>query len=405
MNINKLGNISNAVKKTLSVLLLLSAVSLSGCRNGGADSSQDSEFSSSSADGSTHIPIESSSDISTETSHPSSSAQSSKTCTTSSISSSADSSSETSSAQSVASTSVSQSNGSENSSSSSVISSEPEVPPAPVVIPNFEVPSSPGTNTASSAKGVIDYSNASRGYISVKYTGDRSRAKLIVTCDGKQPDYTHDVSVNGTTDYFPLSYGSGNYTVTLYEKNVDNSKYTVVVSAQVSANMQSSLSPFLVSNAYCDFDQNSQCVYKAAELCAGKTEEIDKIAAIFNWVTSNVTYDYALAGSVQSGYMPDPEKTYNIRTGICYDYASLMCAMLRSQSIPTRLVKGYASPDIYHAWNEVYTEQTGWITPELMLKNAGYNIVDSTFYANTDDKAQISSYISNSANYQAIYYY
>lgn len=79
--------------------------------------------------------------------------------------------------------------------------------------------------------------------------------------------------------------------------------------------------------------------------------------------------------------------------------------MLRSQDIPTRLVVGYASPDIYHAWNEVYTTETGWITPQLLLSIKGYNTVDATFYAGADDKSAISQYISDSGNYSAIYYY
>ena len=66
---------------------------------------------------------------------------------------------------------------------------------------------------------------------------------------------------------------------------------------------------------------------------------------------------------------------------------------------------GYASPDIYHAWNEVYTTETGWITPELFLKQSGYNLLDSTFYAGASDKAQISDYISTKSNYTALYYY
>ena len=79
--------------------------------------------------------------------------------------------------------------------------------------------------------------------------------------------------------------------------------------------------------------------------------------------------------------------------------------MARSQGIPTRLVIGYASPDIYHAWNEVYTEETGWITPELLLAKKGYNLVDSTFYAGAADKSAIAEYISNGGNYSAIYRY
>ena len=47
--------------------------------------------------------------------------------------------------------------------------------------------------------------------------------------------------------------------------------------------------------------------------------------------------------------------------------------MVRSQGIPARLVVGYAADNIYHAWNEVWTDETGWITPELLLSQKGYN--------------------------------
>lgn len=425
MNINNSGKIPDIIRKIAVVAGLLLVMSFASCHGLPENSpSSESEYSSSSDDQSTHVPVDDSSSGGDESSvgvYESSSAgvfessdssseippKSSSDGESSLDSSEPESSGDISSSpESVGTSSVTPSQPNENSSSavSSVTPIVPPDPPPVVVVPNFEVPTSPGTLCATDAKGVIDYSNASRGYVSAKYTGSRSRAKLIIKWNN-QKEYPLNVSVNGTTDYFPLSNGSGEYTVTLYEINETTGRYSEVVSATISVKMESSLAPFLLSNAYSVFDQNSDCVYKAAEVCAGKTDDIEKIAAIFGWVTSNITYDYYLAETVQKGYMPDPEKTYHSRTGICFDYASLMCAMLRSQSIPTRLVDGYASPDIRHAWNEVYTEKTGWITPELLLKNAGYNIVDSTFYANSKDKSQISSYISNSANYQAVYYY
>ena len=66
---------------------------------------------------------------------------------------------------------------------------------------------------------------------------------------------------------------------------------------------------------------------------------------------------------------------------------------------------GYADPDIYHAWNEVYTDETGWITPELFFKKKGYNIADATFYASNPNKEKIADYISNDGNYTAMYRY
>ena len=43
-------------------------------------------------------------------------------------------------------------------------------------------------------------------------------------------------------------------------------------------------------------------------------------------------------------------------------YSSLLASMLRSLDVPTKLVTGYVAPDyLYHAWNEVYIEGTGWV--------------------------------------------
>ena len=291
--------------------------------------------------------------------------------------------------------------GQSSSSSTSTKPNEPD-PPAVVVIPDIAVPTSPGTKLATAQNGAIDYSNADKGYVSAEYTGNKAKSKLQVRANGEI--YNFDVTVGGGTEYFPLSMGNGHYIITLFEL-VQGNNYATVLRQEIDVTITNPRSPYSYSNRYVYYDKNSQCVYKAAELCAGKTSTIDKISAVFQWVTENVSYDYNLAATVTKGYTPDPDTTMKKKTGICFDYASLMAAMLRSQGIPTRLVIGDASPDIYHAWNEIYTEQTGWITPELMLKNNGYNIADATFYSTAKDKKQIADYISNTANYYATYYY
>lgn len=279
-------------------------------------------------------------------------------------------------------------------------SSEPD--PPPVVIPDVRVPTSPGTQLITGTSGIIDCSNASLGYVSAKYTGSSSKLKFRVEANGQTENY--DLTADGSTEYFPLTFGDGTYTLTVFEQLPGSDKYGFAAQGTAEVQLSSPLSPYLFPNRYVSYGQNSDCVYKAAELCAGKTEDIDKIAAIFSWVAENISYDYELSTTVKAGYTPDPDRTLSRRAGICFDYASLMAAMLRSQSIPTRLVIGNAYPDIYHAWNEVYTEQTGWITPELMFKNAGYNLADATFYSTSPDKAQIAAYISDSGNYTATKY-
>lgn len=290
----------------------------------------------------------------------------------------------------------------QTASTTAATTAAPPEKPAKVVIPDVLVPLSPGTETAAEGAAVVDYSNSSDGYISVCWSESGKRVKLRLTCGDKV--YDHDVTGGGATDYFPVSCGSGEYTVQIYEQTEGN-KYRKALEQQITVKLKNDVSPFLYPNKYVSFTKKSDCVRKAAELCAGKTDEIERLAAIFQWITDNVTYDKQLAATVQSGYCPDPDKTLGKKTGICFDYASLMAAMARSQDIPTRLVVGYARDNIYHAWNEVYTSETGWITPELLLAKRGYNITDATFYAGSSDKEKISAYISDSGNYSALYYY
>ncbi len=278
---------------------------------------------------------------------------------------------------------------------------ETKKPKAEVVIPEVKIPLASGTDTAVNNKGEIDFSCADEGYISAVYKGKSERAKLRVKCGNLQ--YDHDLAADGTREFFPLME-SGSYSVKVYEL-VTGKSYGEAVSAEFEVRIKSSTGMYLYPNKYIDFDSKSKCVKKAAELCAGIDDDVERIAEIFGYVAGNITYDKKLAATVTSGYIPDPDRTLDKGTGICFDYSSLMAAMLRSQGIPTRLVIGWAEPDIYHAWNEIYTDETGWITPELFLKKKGFNIADATFYAGNSNKKKIADYIEDESNYSAVYRY
>lgn len=268
----------------------------------------------------------------------------------------------------------------------------------------LKLPSASGKKTSEKNSAIIDYSNAEDGYISAAYSGKSERAKLRVICGKTQ--YDHDLASDGTTEFFPLM-GSGSYTVRVYEQ-VSGKSYSLAVEAVFDVKIKSETDMYLYPNKYSDFDKNSDCVKKASQLCADKSGTVEKIAAIFGYVSENITYDKELAQKVTNGltgYIPDPDRTLKNGKGICFDYSSLMTAMCRSQGIPARIVVGYAKDNIYHAWNEIYTEETGWITPELYLKNKGFNIADATFYSGKKDKKKIGEYISDSSNYSALYRY
>ena len=275
-------------------------------------------------------------------------------------------------------------------------------PAALIVIPDVLTVSATGERAENCDRAVIDYSNSHLGYIGAGYSGSSDRAKLRIVSGGVT--YDHDLDVGGEVQFFPLSQGSGDYQIQIYER-IDGKNYGLVLELNTAVSIGDEISMYLYPNKYVSFDKGSSCVYKAAEVCAGVDGTVPRLAAIFEYVTNSITYDYDLAATVKSGYIPDPDGTLAKGSGICFDYASLVAAMARSQGIPTRLVVGYAADNIYHAWNEVYTDETGWISAELLLAQRGFNIVDATFYAGAQDKAAIAQYISDSGNYAAIFRY
>lgn len=270
-----------------------------------------------------------------------------------------------------------------------------------VSTPQINEVSSPGKNVFKSSSAVLDWTNCSKGYISVDYKG-KTRLKMLLKKGTSQFDF--DIYPAKGPQYFTLAQGSGTYTAEIYEM-LDNGKFVKLISDSFTAKITDEIKMFTYRNQYVSFDAKSKCVKKASEICAGCKTDIEKIAAVFKYVTDNVTYDKALAASVTSGYIPDPDSVLAKKKGICFDYASLTAAMLRSQGVPTRLVVGYASPNIYHAWNEVYTTEKGWIAAEIVLEGKGFRRIDTTFYASASNKKSFAEYIAKSGSYSDVYVY
>ena len=206
---------------------------------------------------------------------------------------------------------------------------------------------------ATSARGcAIDTSNAAAGYICAQATS-ASPLKFQVLCNGSS--YNYDMPNDGTTEAFPLNMGEGTYTLRVMQK-IEGNNYVQLLSTQVDVQLNSEFEPFLTPSIYCDFSSESDCVKKARELAANAKDQAAAAEAIYNWIVDNITYDTEKATQMKNatGYLPDPDETFHTKTGICFDYASLAAAMLRSVGIPTKIVTGYvADQSIYHAWNMV----------------------------------------------------
>ena len=285
-------------------------------------------------------------------------------------------------------------------SSSSATSAQTELPKAEVVVPKIKTGSFTGAKTVSNDIACADITSADMGVIKVTYSGECGKVKVRITKN--EAVYDYDLDPEGTV--FPLQSGSGTYNIKVLE-NVSGKTYAVALDEDFNADIKSEFSPYLVPSQYINYSQYDDCVYKAAELCAGKSGTVEKAAAMFGYITSNVKYDKELAASVKSGYVPNPDQTLESGKGICFDYASLFASMCRSQNIPAKLVMGYVRGNVYHSWNEIYTEESGWVTVDIFLKGSGWELLDPTFYASASDKSAVAEYIGDGSDYSAIYYY
>ncbi|MCI8578077.1 MAG: transglutaminase domain-containing protein [Lachnospiraceae bacterium] len=266
---------------------------------------------------------------------------------------------------------------------------------------NVRVPTASGTTTYENGKVLVDASNISQGYVMIRYSGGKERIKVQITKGAVT--YTYDLNARDAYEVFPFSEGDGTYSVKVFE-NVSGNQYAQIFSKDLSVSMADQFLPFLYPNQYVNFSEGNAAVQKGAEVAAGAADEIGIVTNVFHFVVDNLTYDVAKAQSVQSGYLPNIDAVLAARTGICFDYAALMTAMLRTQNIPTKLVVGYTG-SAYHAWVNVYITNVGWVDNAIYFDGQQWSLMDPTFMSSGGKSEQIRKYIGNASNYQAKYSY
>jgi transglutaminase-like putative cysteine protease len=162
--------------------------------------------------------------------------------------------------------------------------------------------------------------------------------------------------------------------------------------------------PFIRPNQYVNYENAPATVDTAAQLTRGVNDMLTKVAIIYDFVVGSISYDYNKAATVQSGYLPNLDAVLASRSGICFDYASLMTGMLRSQGIPCKLVVGYAG-SAYHAWISVWSAETGWIDGAICFNGSSWQRMDPTFASSGGRDQATMDFIGNGANYTTKYIY
>ena len=202
-----------------------------------------------------------------------------------------------------------------------------------------------------------------QGLLRICYDSDTD-AKLKLQVLLGDNNIVYNLGGDGTVEDFPLQYGNGEYTARIME-NVQDDEYVVIESKTFSVDVADENAVYLNSVQNVDWDYTMLPIEDVRNIVVQSLLEAEQNGLLFscaedlyNYIIQNITYDNDKVNALGYDYVPDIEQTYVDGKGICYDYASLLAAMLRSINIPTKLVKGYAnsSPTVYHAWNEIYID-------------------------------------------------
>lgn len=239
----------------------------------------------------------------------------------------------------------------------------------------------------------IDVSQVEQGYVSVAAT---SQNRLKFQVSKGDYEYNYDLPNDGTAISCTLSEGDGAYSFTVWE-NTSGNRYAELASVlDYQVNLSDEFQPFIRPSIYCDYDAQSASTQLANNLCEDAQNQGDALHNIYRWIVDNISYDEEKAQALvnATGYIPSPDETLSSKRGICFDYASLAAAMLRSQGIPCKIVTGTVSPDnIYHAWNLVYIDGT-WIGTGVDVEQNTWTRIDTTFAAGSG-----SNYVGDGTNY------
>lgn len=268
-------------------------------------------------------------------------------------------------------------------------------------VKQFLLPQAAGTVVYGDGNVSIDASNTAEGYVMVQYNGSVDKVKLQITIpDGTQ--YTYTLSGSGFYETFPLSGGDGTYKLDVLEHAYDD-MYALAFSQDIQVALSDEFKPFLYPNQYAWYTQDSKAAKYSLKLSKKSSDDLNFVENVYKYVTENITYDKELAANIPKDYVPNADKTMKSKKGICFDYASLMTIMLRSQGIPTKLEVGY-SGEAYHAWINVYLKEKGWVDNIIEFDGESWSLMDPTLAAG-NNRDSVGEYIGDGSNYTVKYSY
>lgn len=264
----------------------------------------------------------------------------------------------------------------------------------------------------------INTNTASNGYVEIEYIEPNGfDIEVSVSSNtknqlGNHTSWNYRTSNKGKCKIkAALTYGNSEYVITVGSTMKNTSLNAIFFSKKaeltVTLSNVSNTAGFLLSTGEVIYDSNMMFIKKASEISATCKNDFEKVSKIYDWLTSYLNYKVT-EDTPLGQYKCDLNKVYNRKTGVCYDYAVVLAAMLRSQGIPCKVVFGKYSDSSSgegHAWNEVYIPSNGSITSDkLSITGNKWCRLDPTMSHSSSGKVAID-FMNNAKNYVWYSYY
>jgi transglutaminase-like putative cysteine protease len=267
---------------------------------------------------------------------------------------------------------------------------------ANAAIPNISMPVPGGVHFSRRNDVTIDWSGANEGFVTVAFHDPPPPnvpvAVVVITPSGQQ--YPYPMLISGEFDVFPLVGGSGQYTI--HAGEIAPGGLRVFNSAQFHAEIADPFLPFLRPNRKINYTLDCKVVQVASELLEGETDFFTRIRILYEHVVERMEYDYDKMEEIRTRRMPDHyipilDEEYELGKAVCYGYAAILTAMLRSQGHITRMVIGNASIHggwVLHAWIDIYSPTEGWINNIVIFDGRGYSRLDPTWASSAGEAGE-----------------
>ncbi|MDL2324145.1 transglutaminase-like domain-containing protein [Ruminococcaceae bacterium OttesenSCG-928-A16] len=270
--------------------------------------------------------------------------------------------------------------------------------PPPVQLAVFDN-TQPATEERDGKTGTIDLTNIAKGYVAA---ASKSGVTTKFRVKKGEEYYDYDLDNTGKFEVYPLSLGDGTYEFTIFH-NITGNQYATFLTQSVSVQLESEFAPFLVPSQIVDYNENTDCIELSYQLAQHASTNVEVVATVYHWVKNNISYDTEKAIEVLSNtlYRPVLDEIIQEKTGICYDYAAVVAAMLRANGIPCKLIMGNVQTpqdgSVYHAWNMIWLEEVGWIAVQIPTTPEEWERIDLTFAAGSG--SSIEDFIGDGNNY------